>query len=299
MSAALLLGAGFGLGLLTLLRGLFPPRPSLAAELQQRPDGSAAARSLGRTGSGRLVGPLGALLLRLVAGLGLHLTSTRRDLAVTGHPLERHLAEKVGLALFGLLLSPASAAALAAVGVRLPLVVPVWAAAGLAVGGFVLPDIGLRADANALRRQFRHTLSLTLDLTVIALAGGAGVEGALTDATMSAGQGIAGMRLRQTLEDAHLRREPPWTALGRLGEELGVPELVELAASVGLAGTEGARVRPSLAAKAASLRTHELTDTEAAAQAATERMSLPVVLLFAAFLLFIGFPAVARVVSGL
>jgi uncharacterized membrane protein len=58
-------------------------------------------------------------------------------------------------------------------------------------------------------------------------------------------------------------------------------------------------VRPSLTAKAASLRAHELTETEAAAQAATERMSLPVVLLFAAFLVFIGFPAIARVISGL
>jgi tight adherence protein C len=298
LSIALLLGAGFGLGLLAVLRGLFPPRPSLAAELQPRPDGSAAP-SLGQPGSGELAGLLGAPLSRLAAGLGLHLTATRRDLAVTGQPLERHQAEKVGLGLFGLLLGPATAAALAAVGVRMPLVVPVWAAAGLAVGGFVLPDIGLRADANGLRREFRHTLGLSLDLTMIGLAGGAGVEGALTDAAASTGQGIAATRLRQALEDAHLRREPPWTALGRLGEELGIPELVELAASVGLAGTEGARVRPSLAAKAASLRAHELTDTEAAAQAATERMSLPVVLLFAAFLLFIGFPAVVRVVSGL
>jgi Flp pilus assembly protein TadB len=185
------------------------------------------------------------------------------------------------------------------VGVRLPLAIPLWAAVGLAIGGFVLPDLGLRADAATLRGEYRRTLSLILDLTVISLAGGAGVEGALTDAAASAGQGIAAARLRQALEEARLRREPPWVALGRLGEELAVPELVELAASLGLAGTEGARVRPSLTAKAASLRAHELTETEAAAQAATERMSLPVVLLFAAFLVFIGFPAIARVVSGL
>ena len=55
-----------------------------------------------------------------------------------------------------------------------------------------------------------------------------------------------------------------------------------LAASVSLAGTEGAKVRQSLAAKAAALRTHQLTDAEGSAQAATERMSLPVVLLMAA-----------------
>lgn len=292
MITTLLLGTGFGVGVFAILRGLFPPRPSLVAELASGPQAAPAE-------SGGFTGLVGAPLSRLAAALGLSLTGTRRDLAVTGQPLERHMAEKVGLALFGLLLAPGAAATLAAVGVRLPLAIPLWAALGLAIGGFVLPDLGLRGDATALRGEYRRTLGLILDLTVVSLAGGAGVEGALTDAAASAGQGVAAARLHQALEEARLRREPPWTALGRLGEELSVPELVELAASLGLAGTEGARVRPSLTAKAASLRAHELTETEAAAQSATERMSLPVVMLFAAFLVFIGFPAIARVVSGL
>ena len=76
-------------------------------------------------------------------------------------------------------------------------------------------------------------------------------------------------------------------------------QLSELAASVSLAGTEGARVRASLAAKAAALRTRELTDAEGDAQAATERMSLPVVMLFIGFLVFIGYPALASVLAGL
>ena len=74
--------------------------------------------------------------------------------------------------------------------------------------------------------------------------------------------------------------------------------LSALAASVALAGTEGARVRASLAAKAASLRTHELAEAETADQADTERMSLPVVLLFAGFLL-LGYAAVQEVLTGL
>jgi tight adherence protein C len=47
-----------------------------------------------------------------------------------------------------------------------------------------------------------------------------------------------------------------------------------------------------------SLRVHELTEAESADQAATEKMSLPVVLLFAGFLCFIAFPAVERVLTG-
>jgi tight adherence protein C len=66
-----------------------------------------------------------------------------------------------------------------------------------------------------------------------------------------------------------------------------------------LAGTEGAKVRASLAAKAASVRAHLLADAETQAQAATERMSLPLVLLFAGFLLLVGFPAIVHVLTGL
>ena len=98
---------------------------------------------------------------------------------------------------------------------------------------------------------------------------------------------------------AKLTRTTPWSTLGQLGAELDVHQLSELAASVSLASTEGARVRASLAAKAAALRTRELTDAEGDAQAATERMSLPVVLLFGGFLIFIGFPALASVLGGL
>jgi hypothetical protein len=72
-----------------------------------------------------------------------------------------------------------------------------------------------------------------------------------------------------------------------------------LAASVSLAGTEGAKVRTSLAAKAGALRTHQITDAEGDATAATERMSLPVMLLFLGFLAFIAYPALTKVLSGL
>jgi Flp pilus assembly protein TadB len=221
-----------------------------------------------------------------------------RDLAVLERPLERHLADKLMLALVGLLLVPAVAAALTVAGIGLPLALPAWASLLLAVAGFFTPDLGIHLDAATRRRDLRHGLGSFLDLTVITLAGGSGVEGALTDAA-SVGHGFAAARLRRALEAARLRREPPWLALGRLGEELGIDELLELAASMQLAGAEGAKVRASLAAKATSLRAHLLTEAETQAQAATERMSLPVVLLFAGFLVFIGYPAITRVLTGI
>ncbi len=301
MIAALLLGAGVGTGLLLVVCGLFPPRPSLAqalAELRRLPQ---PAPVLGTDDAGGFAARLGLPAARALshAGAGwLIPAAVRRDLAVLGRGPERHLAEKVALGLVGLLLAPVVTALLSLGGASLPVVIPVWAALVFMAAGFFVPDLGIHAEAARRRRDFRHALSSFLDLVVIALAGGGGVETALSDAA-GVGTGWAFDALRRALDQARLARETPWAALGRVGQELGVGELSELAASVALAGTEGAKVRSSLAAKAASLRTHALAEAETADQAATERMSLPVVLLFAGFLFFLGFPAIERVLHGL
>ena len=54
-----------------------------------------------------------------------------------------------------------------------------------------------------------------------------------------------------------------------------------------------------LFARFQALRAHQLAEAETADQAASERMSLPVVVLFAGFLFFIGFPAVEGVLHSL
>jgi tight adherence protein C len=298
---ALVCGAGVGAGLFLVVRGLYPPRPSLAhalAQLRRLPEPAPVLTAEGGAGfAARLGRPAADALTRSGAGW-LIPTSVHRDLAVLGRSPERHLAEKITLALVGLLFAPAVAVLLLLGGTHLPLVLPLWASLIFMVAGFFLPDLGIRADASRRRRDFRHALSSFLDLVVVALAGGGGVETALADAA-GVGSGWAFAYLRRAIDQARLARQTPWAALGQLGQELGVSELSELAASVALAGTEGAKVRASLAAKATSLRTHELAEAETADQAATERMSLPVVLLFAGFLVFLGYPAVEKVLTGL
>lgn len=293
MVLALGCGALVGLGVLFVVRGLFPPRPPLAAALARlgRPSLDAAATP---GSSDWLSARLGAPVAEALRGLGVDFTSLRSDLAVVGRPLEAHVGAKVGVAAFGAALVPVTAALMAAGGVVLPAVVVFWVAVAGAAAGFVVPDLLLRAEAGERREEFRRVLSAFLDLAVIVLAGGGGVQTALERAA-GAGDGWAQQRLRQALDAARATRSTPWAALGDLGAELGVGELEELAASVALAGTEGARVRESLVAKAASLRAHELAAAEARASSATEAMSVPVALLALAFIAFLTFPAVMAV----
>jgi len=217
---------------------------------------------------------------------------------VAGTTSEEVVAKQALGALGGLLWAPATVALMALGGVYVPIALPLWCSIALAATGFFVPVLGLKVAAAERRRSFRHALSCYLDLVAVRLAGGAGVESAPT-ASADTGQGWVFTEIRQALAEARLMGEPPWTGLDRLGRNLGVSELNELAASVTLAGDEGARVRTSIAAKARAIRTRGLSDAEGAAQAASERMSLPIVLLMVGFVVFLGYPAVTQVLTGL
>ncbi|WP_444963394.1 type II secretion system F family protein [Nocardiopsis sp. M1B1] len=172
------------------------------------------------------------------------------------------------------------------------LAVALWAL--FAVVAWFAPDLSLRDEANKRREQMRRALASFADLVVVSLAGGAGVNGALADAG-AAGNGWAMVRIRDSLREAVLRRQPPWTALRDLGERYDTSEFAELSASLQLAGADGARIRSSLASKSKTLRTQFLSEMDAEAQSATERMSLPVVLLFVGFLALLGYPAMSHI----
>ncbi|MEC3978890.1 secretion system protein [Amycolatopsis sp. H20-H5] len=297
MVTALGLGAGLGIGLWALAVWLFPPRPALRAVLARTTTPPAPPSILATDDTG-WAAKLGRPFISSLRALGLPGERLSRDLAVIGRAPSVHLAEKAILAVAGLLAPTVLQLLLALVDLSLGIEVPIIAGLVLAAAGFVLPDLQARSDATKLRTGFRHALSAYLDLVWITLAGGAGVDSALNN-SVAIGRGWAFNQIRRALDTARLTRTTPWATLRQLGEELDVTELAELAASVSLAGTEGARVRASLAAKAGALRTHQITDAEGDAQAATERMSLPVMTLFLGFLTFIAYPALTSVLNGL
>jgi Flp pilus assembly protein TadB len=289
----LLTGAILGTGVLVLARSLTPVRPDLAASLERLNRPAAVVASAPEETHRVLVSLASALGMdRLITG------SVRADLRLLGRTPESHLARCLVVGVESALIVPALLTVLALGGLHVPLVMPLALLLGLALAGFLLPNLVLQGEARRRRGDFNHALGAFLDLVAVNLAAGRGVEGALDTAAV-AGEGWAFAEIRGALYRAKIMGETPWAGLDHLAEELAIPDLRELAASVTLAGDSGAKVRTSLAAKARSLRTKSLAGVEEAAQAASERMSLPVILLLCGFILFIGFPAIARVLEGI
>ncbi|MFG1952477.1 type II secretion system F family protein [Micromonospora sp. NPDC048830] len=286
MSAVLACGLLAGLGLVLAASGLLPARPSLTQALDalRRPPRAADVPAPART----------RLLAAPLRALGLPRRRMRADLAVLERPVALHLADQTLAVLTGLVLPPVAMAVLATGGVTFAAGMPLWASLAGAAGGWWLAESTVHAEAQRRRDELRHALSAVLDLVVISLAGGAGLEQALDDACADT-HGWAAQRLRRAVDTARLLRVSPWQALGQLGEDTGVVELQEMAATMSLAGTEGARIRDSLTIRAATLRAHQAAALEARANSATERMSMPVMLLAAAYMLFLLYPAVTAV----
>ncbi len=303
MTAAAILGAVMGLGLYLLVRGLLPSRPTLASQVQALLD-HAEPEPRGPVSheagfQAALERRYGSSLVELLATAG-----PRPPLCLTpagppgdgrsGGDARRREADADHDVVFPVLL----ATGMGLIGIHLPTAIVALAALPFGAGGFLLPNASLRQRASERRKSFRYALSAFLDLVSISLAGGGLVQGSLQDA-VAVGRGWAFDEFRRPLELTREKGRPPWDDVARLGNELGVPELEELAGSLTLAGAEGARVRQSLMAKAESLRQRRMSEAEAEANESSERMVLPLVLLGLGFLLFLGYPAVSRVLSAI
>lgn len=297
MTMVVLLGSLAGLGSIGVVLGL-RPRPlsleSVAASayrpIDSRP--SASKPVIDRIGQSAVHLTGAELLISRPSWAAL-----TRSLAVSGTSLDRLAAQVLVSGGLGFLAPPLIWLALEALGLSLPLGVLVLFALLVGVAMAVLPVAAMLQRAQERRRHFRVVVGSFVDLVVLELAGGMGIEGALFAASQISPDWAAQWMARSLLT-ARDSGTSPWSALGALGAEIGVTELVELSTTLQLAGTEGARIRQSLQARAASLRRHEQADEESAANAVTERLFVPGALLLVGFLVFVGYPAFTRILGG-
>ncbi|MEV1206584.1 type II secretion system protein [Microbispora rosea] len=105
-------------------------------------------------------------------------------------------------------------------------------------------------------------------------------------------------RIREALANARIVGITPWQALGQLGDEINVDELRDLSAALGLVADDGAKVRASLTARAATLRRRELAEVEGKAGERSQSMLVAQLLLCAGFVIFLSFPAAMKMLGA-
>jgi tight adherence protein C len=300
MIPAMIAGAIAGGGLFLLAFALIPRRVSLARQIAALDTSATASHppplppSLARRtagGDSEISRRLGRALARFCAEQGWEFPSLRSNLTLVGKSFESYLATKVLLAVFGLIIVPLFFAGLSVAGLHLSVLVPVWVALAVAAAFFFLPDLELKQQADKRRKDFRHAVGAFLDLVAMSLAGGRGVPEALMGAS-EIGGGWAMWLIKDALANARITGQTPWQALGTLGEELKVDELRDLSAALSLVAEDGAKVRESLTARAASLRRKEIAELEGQAGERSQSMLVAQMLMCAGFLLFLIFPAV-------
>jgi Flp pilus assembly protein TadB len=224
---------------------------------------------------------------------GVRYTTLRQDLTLTGQSFDATMGRKAALATFGFLLAVVILAGGASLGLSLPALGWLVVAVLFACAFFVVPDVDARTAARRRRAEFTRALGAYLDWVSLQMSGRAAAEQALPDAARI-GDGWALQLIRATVTHAARAGVDPWTALGQLGERIGVADLVELGTLIQLVAHDGAQVRDTLSARAASIRAEELADAEGTAGKRDQSMLLAQILLGVGFAVFVGYPAVTN-----
>lgn len=298
---AVLAGATTGLGVVLIARELLPSQPQLAAALERlqppklTPTAAAPAEPEGAAvaGTSSLEIRVGRRLLRPLQDAPF-VRLPERELNLLGRPVVQHLGQKVLMGLLGLVFPTLFTVVAAVAGVSLPIVVPAFG--GLVLGAvlFVVPDLEVRRKAAVAREEFARAVSAYIDLIALERTAGAGPHQALAQAA-TVGHSWVFLRLREELIRAEFSGVPPWEALHGLDEELGLPELSDVADIMRMCGEYDTAVVDALRARSRGLRVALLAKEQTRANEESERMVMPVAMLGLIFFALLGAPAIIRI----
>lgn len=227
--------------------------------------------------------------------MNLVATSDLRVLGIEARVLRRHVAARIAQATVVVVVVLAEVTVITG---RIPALLLLVSAVASAVAWSLLPIGRCSRAAQRRRRDMEMATAVLLDLVNVLLAGGAGVETALLTAA-SVGDGWSFDTIRASLSRAQQARKPHWQALDDLGRDLDVLALRNVAQSLRTASVNGGRIRQSLASRASALRKSNMARIEFEAERRTERMGVPMVLMFIGFVVFIGYPAMVTTVTTL
>lgn len=298
LQLALLGGALLGAGLAVLIWRLLPAAPDLADVVHRySTEGvrSRLAATQARTTTSGHTDKLGAWAMTRLPAAWWGRTPTK-ELALLRIPIHHHYGKKVLYGLIGLIIPPALSYLLAIVGVPMPIVVPALGSIGLAILLFISPDIDVRAQAREARAEFGRAMGAYCDLVALERLAGSGSRQAMERAA-GVGDSWVFRRLNEELTRSRWSGLAPWDALHALADELGLPELIDLADIMRLS-KEGSQVYSNLRARSTSLRAAMLNEELAKANAAGERMNMPMAALGIVFMAILVAPSLLRVLAG-
>ena len=290
LQLVILAGAMAGAGIVLVVSRLLPAHPDLAQSLRMlSPFTVSTPRS--ETEGWESVGAWG--LEKLPEKLR---PIPQKDLALLGMTPPAFLARKMAYCLAGLVIPSVVGYSAILLGLSLPWVVPACCSLVVAVVGFLLPDLSVRAKAARARAEFSRTLACFVDLVALERSCGSGTKQAL-DTAAGIGDSWVFHRLQERLDHATWSGQTGWDGLSQMAADLDLSDLSDVADIMRLSGAEGAGIYRILRAKARSMREGLLLTDMTTANETNEKMSMPVSVLGIVFLAILIGPALLSMLS--
>lgn len=161
---------------------------------------------------------------------------------------------------------------------------------------WIVPDSQVRAKAAARRREFTRFVTTYLELVAVSLLGNTTADSALASAAAVSDSWVF-QRIRREYAIADITRGSKWQALERLGENVGVPALTEMARVMRMSEAQ-VSVRDQLRAACDKLRNQVVTDDGVAAERVSNSMQLPIFLTFAPVLALLLIPTLLQLTTA-
>jgi len=217
-----------------------------------------------------------------------------KELRLLQRPVGVFYGQKILYALAALIVVPLLGW-LFSLSLELPAVVPAAASIAGAVGMWFVPNIDVVREARLARVDFKRSLGAYVDLVALERNAGAGPRQAMENAAQI-GDSWVFRRLREELGRSRWSGQAPWDALSSLADELGLPDLADLADIMRLSGEEGAQIYGTLRARSTAMRSAQLAAETTKANELNERIAIPGNLLGMIFLLIMLGPALFRMI---
>lgn len=287
------IGAGILLaGGMWALGGYFVrPHPRLedALRLLDGQGQEPAAAAEGATGVDRL----GRWLRLLVRG-GVD-DRISRQLRLRGIGLDRFYTYKLLAGAAGLAL-PGLVAAVLLLVTNVSVVLPLLVALLLGVVGFFVPDIVLGRGAKATSSDATEALLTFMDLVTLERLANSSATQSLHAAAAISDHGVF-LAIRASLQRSRLEQRAPYADLKRLGAELELPALCDIADVMRL-DDSGASLSDALRARVKELRDAHLTKARIEAASISERMTFLMVIPSLIFGLLFLTPPLLRILGS-